>query len=172
MKLFTALTLVVLLFSPFAQAETTLFGLTLGKSTVQEVAKSYTLQDKKITPGQLENWNYYRVSGEQFGEPLLQNATLFFDDTQTLGSILFIFSNSLSRYKELEEQLSRQYPHLKVSELYPAGSSAFQNDTTSILLTRNDNAILLTFTDLNYRTAAYATFKNNAREVSTPKKEP
>jgi len=43
MKFITAFVLALCLLSPAAQAETTLFGLTLGKSTLEEVQKTYAL---------------------------------------------------------------------------------------------------------------------------------
>lgn len=172
MKFIKTFTLLLCLLSPFSQADTNLFGLILGKSTLHDVKKNYDLQDRKITPGLLNDWTYYSVSGKQFDEPQLQLANLFFDDYQKLGSILFIFSNSSQKYKELDAQLSRQYPRIKVPEIYPAGSFAYQNDTTNVLLTYSDNGILLTFTDLEYRTAAFAAFQNNVRETNNPKKEP
>jgi hypothetical protein len=172
MKIIKTFALLLCLLSSLAQAETTLFGLTLGKSTLQEVQQTYTLKYINNTPGLLDSWNYYRVSGEQFNEPQLHNATLFFDDAQTLGNILFIFSGSLSKYKELEEQLSRQYPRIKISERFGNNRTDYKNDTTHVSLAYTNNGTTLTFTDLKYRAAAFAVFENNVREASNPKKEP
>lgn len=110
--------LLLCLLSSLAQAETSLFGLTLGKSTRQETEQTYTLQHKNTASGLPDSWNYYRVSGEQFNEAQLKHATLYFDNTQTLGRINFTFPSSLEKYKTLEEQLSRQYPRIKMAPSY------------------------------------------------------
>ena len=169
--------LLLCLLSPLAQAETTLFGLTLGKSTRQEVEQSYTLQDKNTASGLPDSWNYYRVDGKQFNEPQLKDAALYFDDAQTLGTILFTFPSSLEKYKALEEQLSRQYPRIKmapfVSEPLRLDKTEFQNDTTHIRLEYNVYNILLSFTDLKYRAANQKRLaEKKALEGNKPKKEP
>ena len=139
MKMIKTCALLLCLLSSLAQAETTLFGLTLGKSTRQEAEQTYTLQYKNTASGLPDSWKFYVVGGEQFGEPQLKEATLYFDDNQTLGCILFIFPSSVQKYKELKDQLSRQYPLLKmapfVSEpLQIIDKIEFQNDTTHVLM--------------------------------------
>ncbi|ABX51682.1 hypothetical protein A1L58_17945 [Shewanella baltica] len=169
--------LLLCLLSPLAQAETTLFGLTLGKSTLQEVEQSYTLQDKNTASGQSDRRNYYVVDGKQFNEPQLKDAALYFDDAQTLGTILFTFPSSLEKYKALEEQLSRQYPRIKmapfVSEPLRLDKAEFQNDTTHIRLEYNVYSTFLSFTDLKYRAANQKRLaEKKALEGNKPKKEP
>lgn len=169
--------LLLCLLSSLAQADTTLFGLTLGKSTRQELEQTYTLQDKNTASGLPDSWNYYRVSGEQFNEPLLKHATLYFDDTQMLGRIMFTFPSSLEKYKALEEQLGRQYPRLNtapfVSEPLRLDKAEFQNDTTHIRLEHNVYNTNLSFTDLKYRAAAQKRLaEKKALEANKPKKEP
>lgn len=169
--------LMLCLLSPLAQAETTLFGLTLGKSTRQEVEQTYTLQHKKTASGLPDSWNYYRVSGEQFNEPQLKHATLYFDNTQTLGRINFTFPSSLEKYKALEEQLSRQYPRIKmapfVSEPLRLDKAEFQNDTTHVLLEYSYYGTYLDFTDLKYHAAAQKRLaEKKALDANKPKKEP
>lgn len=169
--------LLLCLLSPLAQAETTLFGLTLGKSTRQEVEQTYTLQYKNTQSSLPDSWNYYNVTGKQFDEPQLKEATLYFDDAQTLGSILFTFPSSLEKYKALEEQLSRQYPRIKmvpfVSEPLRLDKAEFQNDTTHVLLEYSDYGTYLDFTDLKYRAAAQKRLaEKKALEANKPKKEP
>ncbi len=177
MNIIKTFALLLCLLNPLAQAKTTLFGLTLGKSTRQEVEQSYTLQDKNTASGLPDSWNYYRVSGEQFNEPLLKHATLYFDNTQTLGRINFTFPSSLEKYKALEEQLSRQYPRIKmapfVSEPLRLDKTEFQNDTTHIRLEYNVYNILLSFTDLKYRAIEKKPIAElKALEANKPKKEP
>ncbi|NRD30298.1 hypothetical protein HQQ92_00335 [Shewanella sp. DC2-4] len=169
--------LLLCLLSSLAQAETSLFGLTLGKSTRQETEQTYTLQDKNTASGLPDSWNYYRVSGEQFNEAQLKHATLYFDNTQTLGRINFTFPSSLEKYKALEEQLSRQYPRIKmapfVSEPLRLDKAEFQNDTTHVLLEYSYYGTYLSFTDLKYRAAAQKHIaEHEALEANKPKKEP
>lgn len=169
--------LLLCLLSPLAQADTTLFGLSLGKSTRQEVEQTYTLQDKNTASGLPDSWNYYRVDGKQFNEPQLKHANLYFDDTQMLGRIMFFFPSSLEKYKALEEQLSRQYPRIKmapfVSEPLLRDKAEFQNDTTHVLLDYSDYGTYLSFTDLKYRATAQKRLADKkALEANKPKKEP
>ncbi|AEG13614.1 hypothetical protein Sbal175_4403 (plasmid) [Shewanella baltica BA175] len=177
MKIIKKIALLLCLLSPLSQAETTLFGLTLGKSTRQEVEQTYTLQDKNTASGLPDSWNYYRVSGEQFNEPLLKHANLYFDDTQMLGRIMFFFPSSLEKYKALEEQLSRQYPRLNtapfVSEPLRLDKAEFQNDTTHVLLEYSYYGTYLSFTDLKYRAIEKKPIAElKALEANNPKKEP
>lgn len=177
MNIIKTFALLLCLLSPLAQAETTLFGLTLGKSTRQEAEQTYPPQYKNTASGLPDSWNYYRVDGKQFNEPLLKYATLYFDDAQTLGSILFTFPISLEKYKALEEQLSRQYPRLNtapfVSEPLRLDKAEFQNDTTYIRLDYSDYGTYLDFTDLKYRAAAQKRLaEKKALEANKPKKEP
>ncbi|MCS6206783.1 hypothetical protein [Shewanella baltica] len=177
MNIIKTFALLLCLLSPLAQAETTLFGLTLDKSTRQEVEQTYTLQNKNTASGLPDSWNYYRVDGTQFNEPLLKHANLYFDDTQMLGRIMFFFPSSLEKYKALEEQLSRQYPRLNtapfVSEPLRLDKAEFQNDTTHVLLEYSDYGTYLSFTDLTYRAAAQKRLaENKAIEANKPKKEP
>lgn len=169
--------LLLCLLSPLAQAETTLFGLTLGKSTLQEVEQTYTLQYKNTQSSLPDSWNYYNVTGKQFDEPQLKEATLYFDDSQTLGTILFTFPSSLEKYKALEEQLGRQYPRLNtapfVSEPLRLDKAEFQNDTTHVLLEYSYYGTYLDFTNLKYRAAAQKRLaEKKALEANKPKKEP
>lgn len=169
--------LLLCLLSPLAQAETTLFGLTLGKSTRQEVDQIYTSKYKNTASGQSDSRNYYVIGGEQFGEPQLKEATLYFDDAQTLGRIRFLFPSSLEKYKALEEQLSRQYPRLTtapfISEPLLRDKAEFQNDTTHVLLDYSDFGTNLSFTDLKYRAANQKRLaEKKALEANKPKKEP
>ena len=176
MKIINTCALLMCLLSPFAQAETSLFGLTLGQSTLQEVEQRYTLQYKKSASGLPDSWNYYRVSGEQFNEPQLEKASLHFDNTQTLGGILFFYPSSEAKYKALKDQLSRQYPRLNtapfVSEPLRIAKTEFQNDTTHIQLEYNVYNISLDFTDLKYHAAAQKLIAaKKAREAHQPTKE-
>ncbi|MGI2025270.1 hypothetical protein [Shewanella glacialipiscicola] len=170
MKIINTCALLLCLLSPFAQAETSLFGLTLGQSTLQEVEQRYTLQYKKSASGLPDSWNYYRVSGEQFNEPQLTYATLYFDDARTLGRVWFLFPSSEAKYKTLKDQLSRQYPRLNiapfVSEPLRLDKAEFQNDTTHIQLEYSAYGTDVAFTDLKYRAAAKKT-----REAHQPTKE-
>ncbi|WP_259516260.1 hypothetical protein [Shewanella baltica] len=152
MKIIKKIALLLCLLSPLSQAETTLFGLTLGKSTRQEAEQTYTLQNERARPG-LPNRSYYNVSGNQFKEPQLEVATLYFDDTQTLEGILFTFPPSVQKYKELKDQLSRQYPLLKMEPfvsdpLRIIDKVEFRNDTTHVSLTYDYHGIFLGFTNL------------------------
>ncbi|MGW7678342.1 hypothetical protein [Shewanella sp. S23-S33] len=169
--------LLLCLLSSLAQADTTLFGLTLGKSTRQEAEQTYPPQYKNTQSSLPDSWNYYRVDGKQFNEPQLKYATLYFDDAQTLGIILFTFPSSLEKYKALEEQLSRQYPRIKmtpfVSEPLRLAKTEYQNDTTHVLLDYSDYGTYLSFTDLKYRAAAQKRLaEKKALEANKPKKEP
>lgn len=169
--------LLLCLLSSLAQAETTLFGLTLGKSTLQEVKQTYTLQAKNTAYGLPDSWNYYNVTGKQFDEPQLKEAALYFDNTQTLGSIRFSFSSPLEKYKELEAQLSRQYPRIKTIGFVPNqlvnNKVEFQNDATYIRLLYGYYGVGLIFSDLKYHAAAQKHLaEHEALEANNPKKEP
>lgn len=152
MKIIKTGALLLCLLSPLTQADTTLFGLTLGKSTLNEVTQAYTLHYIGGQPGAPYKSNY-NVSGNQFNEPQLKEATLYFDENQILEATLFNFPSSVQKYKELKDQLSRQYPRLKMEPFIsdPFGTIdkvEFQNDTTHVSLTYNYHGILLGFTSL------------------------
>lgn len=152
MKFITALVFTLFLLSPTAQGETTFYGLTLGKSTLHEVTQAYTLNYIGGQPGAPYKSNY-NVSGSQFNEPQLKEATLYFDENQILEATLFNFQPSVQNYKELNAQLSRQYPLLKKEPFIsdPFGTIdkvEFRNDTTHVSLTYDYHGILLGFTNL------------------------
>ena len=176
MKIINTCALLLCLLSPFAQAETSLFGLTLGQSTLQEIEQRYTLQYKKTASGLPDSWNYYHVSGEQFNEPQLKSATLYFDNVQTLGRIRFLFPSSEAKYKTLKDQLSRQYPRLNTAPFVPEplriAKTEFQNDTTHIQLEYSAYGTDVTFTDLKYRAIEKKPIAElKAREAHQPTKE-
>lgn len=177
MKFITALVLALCLLSPAAQAETTLFGLTLGKSTLQEVEKHYTLHDKDTVLKWLDSWNTYRVTGNQFNVPQLRHATLYFDGNQRLGKIWFSFPPSLEQYIALRTEMDKQYPRIKMapfeSEPLLRDKTEYQNTTTKVLLEYSDYGTNLFFTDLKYFEAVQKRIAEyKAREADKPQKEP
>lgn len=177
MKFITALVLALCLLSPAAQAETTLFGLTLGRSTLQEVEKHYSLQYKDTASGLPDSWNYYRVTGNQFNVPQLNEATLYFDGNQLLGAIRFYFPPSLEQYIALRAEMDKQYPRIKMapfeSEPLLRDKTEYQNTTTKVRLEYSDYGTWLIFTDLKYFEAAQKTVaQHKAQQALPPQKEP
>jgi len=173
MKFITAFVLALCLLSPAAQAETTLFGLTLGKSTLEEVQKTYTLHGKRSPTKWLDGWNYYLVTGNQFNVPQLKEATLYFDNDQRLGEILFSFPPSLEQYIALRAEIDKQYPRIKMapfeSEPLLRDKTEYQNTTTKVHLEYSDYGTWLIFTDLQYFEAVQ---KLKAQQALPPQKEP
>ncbi|MGL5667262.1 MAG: hypothetical protein ACRDD9_14125 [Shewanella sp.] len=152
MKFFTALVFTLFLLSPAAQGETTFYGLTLGKSTLHEVTKIYSLHYMGGQPGAPYK-SYYNVSGIQFNEPQLKDATFYFDENQILEATQFNFQPSVQNYKDLKAQLSSQYPRIEIEPFIsdPFGiidKVEFRNDTTHVSLTYDYHWILLAFTNL------------------------
>lgn len=177
MKFITAFVLALCLLSPAAQAETTLFGLTLGKSTLEEVQKTYTLHGKSASAKWLDGWNYYRVTGNQFNVPQLKEATLYFAGDQVLETISFYFPPSLEQYIALRAEMDKQYPRIKmapyVSEPLLRDKTEYQNTTTKVRLDHSDYGTWLIFTDLKYFEAAQKIkAQHKAQQALPPQKEP
>lgn len=177
MKFITAFVLALCLLSPAAQAKTTLFGLTLGKSTVEEVQKTYTLHGKRSPTKWLDGWDYYDISADQFNVPQLKEATLYFDNDQRLGAIRFSFPPSLEQYIALRAEMDKQYPRIKMapfeSEPLLRDKTEYQNATTHILLEHTDYGTWLKFTDLKYFEAVQKLkAQHKAQQVIPPQKEP
>lgn len=177
MKFITAFVLALCLLSPAAQAETSLFGLTLGKSTRQEVEQTYTLQYKDTASGLPDSWNYYRATGNQFNVPQLRHATLYFDGNQVLGRISFSFPPSLEQYIALRVEMDKQYPRIKMapfeSEPLLRDKTEYQNATTHVLLEHSDYGTWLIFTDLKYFEAVQKLkAQHKAQQALPPQKEP
>lgn len=174
MKFITAFVLALSLLSPAAQAETSLFGLTLGKSTLEEVQKTYTLHDKRPFTQEFEGWEYYRVTGDQFNVPQLRHAALYFDNDQRLGAIRFSFQPSLEQYIALRAEMDKQYPRIKMapfeSEPLLRDKTEYQNATTHVLLEHSDYGTWLDFTDRLYQQKVNAIL--DAAKARKPQKEP
>ncbi|WP_394230790.1 hypothetical protein [Shewanella colwelliana] len=177
MKIIHALLLSLALLATAAQADTTLFGLTLGKSTLEEVQQRYTLKWKKSQSSLPDTWSYYRVSGEQFAPKAdLRHAVLYFDDQQVLGTVRFRFPISLTTYKALKQQISEQYPRAMTpyfkADQYLLERADFESDTTHVTIEHSDYFTDLTYTDLNYRATAQKIIAENkankANKDATP----
>ena len=176
MKIIHALLLSLALLTTVAQADTTLFGLTLGKSTLEEVQQRYTLKWKK-TSNSLPGYSYYKISGDQFEQKTkLRHAVFYFDNKKVLGIITFKFPISLTTYKTLVQQISTQYPRAMTpyfkADQYLLERADFENDTTHVKIEHSDYFTDLTYTDLNYRAAAKKIIADNkankANKDATP----
>ena len=171
MKLFNGLILSLSLLSTAALAETSLFGLTLGQSTLNEVKVLYTLKSQSTTSGTPDNWYYYKVSGDQFNEPNIKNAVLYFDGDQALGNIRFYFPSSEAMFNELNLQLHQQYPQVVTPEfessIYQLRQTDYQDDKTHVRLMYSQYSTDVTYTDLDYREAVkHAIAKKKAANAS------
>lgn len=173
MKIIHALLLSLLLLATAAQADTTLFGLTLGKSTLEEVQQRYALKWKK-TSKSLPGYSDYKISGDQFEPELnLRHAVIYFDDKQILGIITFKFPISLTTYKSLKQQISAQYPRAMTpyfkADQYLLDRADFESDTTHVKIEHSDYFTDLTYTDLNYPVRAQKIIaENKANKDATP----
>ncbi|QDO82429.1 hypothetical protein FM037_03185 [Shewanella psychropiezotolerans] len=99
----TLLSLFLLSFS--AVADTTAFGLTLGKTTETELKKIY--RAKLTGVNQLINGNIYSIPVNQLGIEGARNAFAIFDTDLTLSFIKIEFRQS--RFEALNQILSRKY---------------------------------------------------------------
>lgn len=71
-------------------AESTLFGLIIGKSTLEDVKQTLALPDSESPRSGPPNWIYYTVEGSQFQmdiSPKPINIKLHFDNNQILGRL-------------------------------------------------------------------------------------
>ena len=171
MKLFSGLILSLSLLSSAALAETTLFGLTLGRSTLNEVKQLYTLKGESTASSTPDSWLYYKVSGDQFSEPNIEDATLFFDGDQVLGNIIFYFPSSELTFNQLNLHLHQQYPQVVTpafeSSIYQLRQTDYQDDNTHVRLMYSLYSTYVTYTDLDYREAVkHAIAKKKAANAS------
>lgn len=152
MKIIKTCALLLCLLSPFAQAEMTLFGLTLGKTTVSELQQRYsaTQHKSKYNP---EGWNYYSVPVNEI--PALANiateVSFSFTNKDILGGISITYPSSENTFKELKSVLDANSPTLPA--LYNQGRIAnYQTSDTYIRLEyAPPYGTDLTYTDQNYR---------------------
>ena len=154
MKIIHALLLSLMLLTTAAQADTTLFGLTVGKSTIKEVQQRYTLKWKNMSKS-LRGYSDYKISGDQFEPELhLRHAVLHFDNKQVLGIVRLKFPISLTTYKALVQQISAQYPRAMTPyfkpDQYLLDRADFESDITHVKIEHSNYFTDLTYTDLDY----------------------
>jgi hypothetical protein len=176
MKFIKTCALLLCFLSPFVQAETTFLGLTLGKSTFKEVEQTHTFKWKTTQSGLPNTWNTYRVTGEQFEYPTLKFANLHFDNTHTLGRMVFVFPSSLDTYKKLYTQMSKLYPKetspFLVADQLHINRADFENDTTHVEIIHNNYFTEINLIDLKYHTATHKYIAEmDAREANKPTKD-
>ena len=172
MKLFNGLILSLsLLSSTAALAETSLFGLTLGQSTLNEVKQLYTLKGENTASSTPNSWHYYDLSGKQLNNTKLKEATLYFDGEQVLGKIMLFFPSSEPMFNELNLQLHQQYPQVVTPEfkssIYQLRQTDYQDDDTHVRLMYSQYSTDVTYTDLDSREAVkHAISKKKAANAS------
>ena len=171
MKLFSALLLTLSLLSTAALAETTLFGLTLGQSTLNEVKQLYTLTSQRTASSTPDSWLFYRISGKQLNDPKLKHATLYFDDEQVLGRVWLFFPSSEPTFNQLDQHLLQQYPLAATPAFEPdefqLRQTDYQNDKTHVRLMYSLYSTNVTYADLDYRKAVkHAIVKKKATNAS------
>ncbi|MCL1064306.1 hypothetical protein MK852_19495 [Shewanella benthica] len=157
MKLVSTLLLSLSLLSSATLAETTLFGLTLGKSPLNEVKQRYTLKGEDTTSSTPDSWHYYKVSGDQFSEPNIKHAVLYFDGGQVLGRVTLRFPSSLKSFDHIDKFLSQKYPRVITPAFEPnqlqLRRTDFQDSYTQVKLTYGYYGTNVTYADLDYRKA-------------------
>ena len=171
MKLFSTILLSLSLLSSAAFAETTLFGLTLGRSTLNEVKQLYTLKGENTASSTPNSWHYYDLSGKQLNNTKLKEATLYFDGNQVLGDMILFFPSSEPIFNEQNQHLSKQYPRAVTPKFEPSELQIrqidYQDDKTHVELMYSLYGTYVTYTDLDYREAVkHAIAKKKATNAS------
>lgn len=157
MKTLTTLLLSLCLLSSSAFADVTLYGLTLGKTTVSEAKQHYKLTGKGSMRLLPDTWQFFRISGDQINLEHLKHVTVYFDDKQVLGDMWFIYPPSAQTFNELDVALSNQYTKKMSAPFDPRWTTSvasFEAPNTEIVLEHYLYGTILTFTDTRYKQAA------------------
>lgn len=157
MKILTSLLLSLCLLSSSAFADVTLYGLTLGETTIEEAKQLYTLSSKNSVMVLPDSWSYFRVSGDQINLAHLKDLTVYFDDKQVLGKMMFIYPASAQTFNELDIALSNRY----IKKLSPpfnpkwtTSMASFDAPNAEVKLEHDIYSTSLTITDNDYQLAA------------------
>ena len=148
--------LTVCLLSTSVLAETILFGLKLGQSTLAEAQQAFILSTKKSREDFPHGWGYYTVSGEQlqFPDPQPLKASLHFDNNNVFGRWTMMWKKSDLVFTMIEQMLIADYPKLTLPNVKPGDlrKSFFQDDQTQISLMHSAiGGTHLDYIDLNYQ---------------------
>ena len=169
MKLFSALILSLSLLSTAALAETSMYGLTLGQSTLNEVKQHYVLTNKTHTDVPADNWYYYKVSGDQFNGPDIEYASLFFDDEQVLGGMWFYARTSGPTFNQVKHHLNQRYRGTVIQEGMPF--AIYEDKDTEVTLMQNRlSGLNVLYLDRDYKDEVKAQKKAANANQSAAKK--
>lgn len=151
MKIIKTCALLLCLLSPFAQAETTLFGLTLGKTTVSELQQRYNTTQNN---SKYEGWNSYSVPVNEI--PKLTNkatdVSFPFTNDGILGGIWIIYPRSEATFELLKQELDQKYPSVPAGYTITGGLVAYyKSSELNISLIYDEYGTTLLYTDQNYR---------------------
>jgi hypothetical protein len=152
MKYITTLILTICLLSPFAQAETTLFGITLGKSSVSDLQQRYNTK-QHISTSYPEGWHRYIVPVSEIPAlaDIATEVSFSFTNKDILGGVSITYLSSEHTFKVLKSVLDANSPTSPA--LYNQGRIAnYQTSDTYIRLEyAPPYGTDLTYTDQNYR---------------------
>jgi hypothetical protein len=150
MKIIKIYALLLCLISPFAHAETTLFGLTLGKTTVSELQQRYNTTQHN---SKYEGWNSYSVPVNEI-PALTNNATEVsfpFTNDGILGGVWITYSRSEATFELLKQELDQKYPSVPAGYTITGGLVVkYKNSEVDILLIYDEYGTTLLYTDMNY----------------------
>ena len=157
MKIIHALVLSLYLLSTATLADTSLLGLTLGKSTLKEVQHHYdiTQQPSKYAP---KGWDKYTLSTSN-PSPIVKTdlditeVTFMFDNAKVLGAIWLGYPSSESTFNRIKAQLDKYYPSIPALYRTQGKLAFYQNSDTHIHLEYSLYNTDLFYTDLDYKRA-------------------
>lgn len=176
MKIIKTCALLLCLLSPFAQAETTLFGLTLGKTTVSELQQRYNTT-QHTSASYPEGWVQYIVSANEIPalKAIAKDVSFPFINESRLGGVWISYPRSEATFELLKQELDQKYPSAPAGYTITGGLVAkYKNSELDISLIYDEYGTTLLYTDQNYRRQLKEAMEQRKRDFQANKlkKEP
>jgi hypothetical protein len=153
MKIIKIYALLLCLISPFAHAETTLFGLTLGKTTVSELQQRYNTT-QHTSASYPDGWVQYIVSASEIPalKAIAKDVSFPFINESRLGGVWITYPRSEATFELLKQELDQKYPSVPAGYTITGGLVAnYKNSEVDISLIYDEYGTTLLYTDMNYR---------------------